>query len=52
MDECAGCIYWDGDDGMCRNPNSQYFMSFTDNGCSKWQDEDAPENQIHDEMRY
>lgn len=32
---CAGCTYWDGDDGRCRNPNSRGFMQETDDGCER-----------------
>ena len=30
---CAGCRYWDGDDGRCRNPNSRRYMMETEDGC-------------------
>ena len=32
---CAGCTYWDGDDGRCRNANSRRFMMVTDDGCER-----------------
>lgn len=32
---CAGCTYWDGDDGLCRNPNSRRFMRETEDGCER-----------------
>lgn len=39
-DDCAGCVYWDGDDGRCRNGSSRYYMQETDNGCEDgdWDD--------------
>ena len=33
MDDCAGCTYWDGDDGRCRNGNSPEYMRETEDGC-------------------
>ena len=35
MDDCAGCTYWDGDDGRCRNGSSPEFMRETQDGCEK-----------------
>lgn len=37
---CAGCTYWDGDDGRCRNGNSPEYMRETENGCEVgvWED--------------
>lgn len=32
---CAGCTFWDGDDGRCRNPNSRRFMQETEDGCER-----------------
>ena len=32
-EECGGCIYWDGDDGRCRNESSQHFMHESNDGC-------------------
>lgn len=39
--ECAGCFYWDGDDGRCRNGNSQRFMQETDDGCEHYNGDGA-----------
>ena len=39
--DCAGCTYWDGDDGRCRNGNSPEYMGETQNGCEKWEGYDG-----------
>ena len=37
-EECGGCQYWDGDDGRCRNPESEYYESTRhgEAGCDEW----------------
>ena len=32
---CAGCAYWDGDDGRCRNGSSVHYMAEYEDGCEK-----------------
>ena len=39
--DCAGCTYWDGDDGRCRNGGSRMFMMVTEDGCEKREGYDA-----------
>lgn len=36
--ECGGCQYWDGDDGRCRNPESEYYESTMrgEEWCDEW----------------
>lgn len=43
-EECAGCSHWDGDDGRCRNHESEHFMAVTDDGCEMKEEDDGTSN--------